>query len=777
MKINNAVLNLSSYTLLEAELNVLNRGLNFVPSHMRYSPALLASEFDRFERKLQLFNFFSTKGDCDDSFIDVDDIEQPFTPRSNWTPKRLNSHITAFCQQLHADAIKLLNKRPRPNLSLPEIKALKQLRLRKDIIIKPADKGGGICIMDTLDYQTKVATMLNDTTVYIPVDSSNHDQIKDHADQLLTLLHESGYITEKQLQFLTDFTPRCPIFYGLPKIHKTNIPLRPIVSQIDAPTCMINALVDKLLLVAEKRIPDLFQDTTAFLNLIDTQKTIQPNSLLVTMDVVSLYTNIPHDEGIEFVTKFYDATIPFWEFYQPGLSPIPVEDLKILLRFILNNCTFQFADKFYRQRYGTTMGAKFSVKFANIYMHMWFETYLTTFHGPKFDYIGRLIDDIFTVWTHGRDALDNLIRYMNSCHQTIKFEANISTTKVHFLDTVVSIERDQLHTKVYSKPMAKKQFLFYSSCHPLHVKNAIPFSQAIRYRRNTDIDTQLDCELLTLKRQFRCRGYPNDVINNAFAKIYVLDRQQTLLYTTKADKRAKFKALLGDRSFLPLITTFHAQFDFDSLKQVLKKRWHEFIKSNKLIATSFAGQLPVVVFKRGQTIGNLLTSSTFHPPMPRLDNTLDILEELLAYTNDSNKIVRCGHPLCKCCDCLLETSTITSTDGHRSFAINDHLSCNSTNVIYVIRCSRCHKLYVGQTQRMLKDRLNNHRSDITLKKPTAIGLHFNFKGHSIADLQIIPVLQLLSTDKDINRAIENDWMKTLNTFYPFGLNHHPLATA
>ncbi len=775
MNINNVVVNLSNVELTYAEFNVLNRGLGFVPSHTRYSPSMLAADIDRFERKLQLFHFFASKGDDIDMF-DTNDSDNVFRPTSTWMPSKLSSSISAFCQRIHTDLVKLLLKPPRPNLPPKEVQALKDLRSRDDIVIKPADKGGGICVLDAIDYQTKIYTMLNDTSIYEPVTESDHLDVKRRADILLTALHTGGFLTDKQLQYLTDFRPRCPVFYGLPKVHKPNAPLRPIVSQIHAPTCMVNELVDKLLTVAEKCVPNLFQDTTAFLNLLEKHKIVTPNSLLVTMDVASLYTNIPHVEGVDFVASFYEETLPYWHLYQPGIPPIPTNDLKILMKFILTNCTFQFSDNYFRQKYGTTMGARFSVKFANIYMHVWFKTYLAKFKGVIFDFIGRLIDDVFTIWTHGREQFDRLFVFLNNCHPSIRFEADISTHEVHFLDTIVSITDGQLHTRVYTKPTDKKQFLFYSSCHPLHVKNAIPYSQTIRYRRNTDDDEQFSRDLQTLTSQFRSRGYPTAIIMEAIDKIKSMDRQRTLIYTSKAAKRSRFRERLGDRAFLPLITIFFAQFDFNVLKPILHKRWLELLASDNDMRLSFASEHPVIVFKRGRTIGSMLTSSSFYPPVSNLDMTLNILQELLQETEPTSVISRCNNRLCKCCESFLETPCISNIDGSVVISIDEPLSCISKNVIYVIQCMKCRKQYVGQTRRMLKERLNNHRSDIFLRKPTAVGIHFNLLDHRFSDLRIIPVVSLLTDNVDLNRSIECQWMTTLGTFYPFGLNSHPLAT-
>ena len=222
--------------------------------------------------------------------------------------------------------------------------------------------------MDRDEYQHKILNMLTDINVYTRTDVDDTVLVKAKADELILELHEKGLLNFKQVNNLTKFKPRCPIFYGLPKVHKENWPLRPIVSQIDGPTSRINALVDKYLYVAEKNIPYLLQDTTAFLQLIEKNKRCSPETILVTLDVCSLYTNIPHTEGAEWVSVFYEETLHLWHEFADVITPIDKVSLQTLMLFILQNCTFEFNDSLYRQNYGTTMGARFSVKFANIYI-------------------------------------------------------------------------------------------------------------------------------------------------------------------------------------------------------------------------------------------------------------------------------------------------------------------------------------------------------------------------------------------------------------------------
>lgn len=101
-------------------------------------------------------------------------------------------------------------------------------------------------------------------------------------------------------------------------------------------------------------------------------------------------------------------------------------------------------------------------------------------------------------------------------------------------------------------------------------------------------------------------------------------------------------------------------------------------------------------------------------------------------------------------------------------------NCNSTNLIYLITCSKCNKAYVGQTSNKLKERLNNHRSNIRLKKLTAISIHFNEPRHSERDLRIIPIYDLTPYNSTQRDEIEISYMHQLKTIHPKGLNFYPV---
>ena len=100
---------------------------------------------------------------------------------------------------------------------------------------------------------------------------------------------------------------KIPSFYLLPKIHKPNNPGRPIVNGIGSVTEKISAIVDKHLRKFTPRIPSYVMDTTHFISITKNIHLV-PDDLLATVDVRSLYTNIPHTEGIAAINKLMEET-------------------------------------------------------------------------------------------------------------------------------------------------------------------------------------------------------------------------------------------------------------------------------------------------------------------------------------------------------------------------------------------------------------------------------------------------------------------------------------
>ena len=117
-------------------------------------------------------------------------------------------------------------------------------------------------------------------------------------------------IDQQAYSYLLPRRSRPAWLYILPKIHKSkqNPPGRPIVSANSHPTENISQFVDSHLNPLVPKLSSYIKDTTHFLKKLDDLKELPPGSLLVTLDVSSLYTNIPHNEGIEACRKALNSS-------------------------------------------------------------------------------------------------------------------------------------------------------------------------------------------------------------------------------------------------------------------------------------------------------------------------------------------------------------------------------------------------------------------------------------------------------------------------------------
>ena len=152
------------------------------------------------------------------------------------------------------------------------------------------------------------------------------------------------------------------------------------------------------------------------------------NTLLVTLDGSSLYTNIPHGEGISACCDALATRCT----HEP-----PIDDLLCLISCILKKINFVFGDRNFVQIHGTAIGTCMAPSYANLFMAKLDHDFLSRPNTMQPNVWWRYIDDIFAIWGHGERELKHFIDELNSFHPTIKFTANWSFSEVNFLDTIV----------------------------------------------------------------------------------------------------------------------------------------------------------------------------------------------------------------------------------------------------------------------------------------------------------------------------------------------------
>ena len=113
-----------------------------------------------------------------------------------------------------------------------------------------------------------------------------------------------------------------------------------------------------------------------------------------------------------------------------------------------------------------------------------------------------------------------------------------------------------------------------------------------------------------------------------------------------------------------------------------------------------------------------------------------IITPLSEYLN--NDISSCGKKSCHTCNQFISNQSFKSnlTGKENKTTTYDKLSCGSSNIIYVIHCIHCGLVYVGETGRSLRSRMNGHRSAIRKGGQSLLHRHFHQPNHSVDDMRL-----------------------------------------
>lgn len=108
------------------------------------------------------------------------------------------------------------------------------------------------------------------------------------------------------------------------------------------------------------------------------------------------------------------------------------------------------------------------------------------------------------------------MNYLNSFDDNLKFTADYSQEKVHFLDMWVFKKSGSLSTTLYRKDTDKNTILLTSSFHPTPLKRGLPKSQFFRLRRTCETAEDYMEKAKEMKDRFVQRGYPIEWIDKAY---------------------------------------------------------------------------------------------------------------------------------------------------------------------------------------------------------------------------------------------------------------------
>ena len=124
--------------------------------------------------------------------------------------------------------------------------------------------------------------------------------------------------------------------------------------------------------------------------------------------------------------------------------------------------------------------------------------------------------------------------------------------------------------------------------------------------------------------------------------------------------------------------------------------------------------------------------------------------------------------MCVFCQKIIR-SDIPSADRKDTHKVIKEARCTDRNIIYGIKCTKCDRaIYVGETERTLKERISEHLRDIKNSNEKPINSHF--ENHNVKDIEYAVLQKLGHNGRAMRLLVEDIWIRKLNTLAPCGCN-------
>ena len=328
-------------------------------------------------------------------------------------------------------------------------------------------------------------------------------------NRLVDKMVTDGIITSLQANSLKSRGSRPGVMYGLPKIHKQDVPMRPILSMSGSFNHSLSRYMVPVL-APLSRNEFTVHDSFEFVKEISLAT--NKNYTMASFDIKSLYTNVPVAETCNIVlNKIFPSSDTSYEGFNKSLFE------KVLNNYIEN--LFLFDGQTYEQIGGLPMGNCVSPVLANIFMcfheQVWLDNCPIEFKPVMYR---RYVDDTFLLFRHASHVM-LFHNYLNSQHSSIKFTYEIEkNNSIPFLDCNVTKNGSRFETSSYRKPTYSGLGLKFSSAVPDRYKfNLIDCLIDRAYKINSTVTTFCK-ELHRLKKFFSANGFNIFTVERQFSR-------------------------------------------------------------------------------------------------------------------------------------------------------------------------------------------------------------------------------------------------------------------
>ena len=351
-------------------------------------------------------------------------------------------------------------------------------------------------------YINKIEELLNDKDNYIKITHNPAQKIEKDLNKLLKGWLNNDFITKKVYFHLHSSDSLLPKAYGLPKIHKENVPFRIIVSSVNTALYNLAAYLHNILHV---NIPQAKSHVDNSFELSSTLSDFKLNSteILVSLDVVSLFTNVPLDLAIDSINRRW--------IYIEKHTMISKNEFIRAIKFILDSTFFTFNNTTFKKIHGTPMGSPLSPIIADLVMQDLELTILNSLDISVPLYF-RYVDDI--IMCIPEKYVTIITDKFNNYHNRLKFTNERENNRcISLLDLTLKIIDNKIHTDWFQKETFSGRLLSFHSNHPICHKKGIIYNLVDRAILLSHLMFQKKNLELIIKMLLN-NGYPLNMIFN-----------------------------------------------------------------------------------------------------------------------------------------------------------------------------------------------------------------------------------------------------------------------
>jgi hypothetical protein len=415
------IINLSEHTFEANEISLLEKGLKYVP-------------------KIP---------------VSIKDIKN-FAVDCEIALRKENAGMKHIVAQEMRSQLRDVFKTTRKFPEFDAVNSIKSTLKSENLIIQKADKGNAVVIMKKCDYIEKCNTFIEEHRIE---ELQSNPTAKFQQECKNSLKSCTILFKWHDVEKLTQMNPSPPRFFGLPKIHKPGVPIRPVISNVTAPNHLL-----------ARRVNDIFREQSKFAAKYSVQNSfdfinrvskvhIPSKCILVSFDVSNLFTSVPPKEAIDIAeTILVQKSVPY---------PVICELVQLLQTCAFQNY-FKFNGKYFKQPNGLAMGSPLSPILADIYMDH-FEKNLFSSSSELTKNVlcwYRYVDDVFCVWGGSKRQLQLFLTRLNSLNKNLKFTIEVEeNNSLPFLDLKISKLNNKLDFSIFRKDSYTDQVIHFKSRH------------------------------------------------------------------------------------------------------------------------------------------------------------------------------------------------------------------------------------------------------------------------------------------------------------------------